>query len=197
MERFFAVIIAAALLFCGCQSKSASSSELPAVISGPTITGRVTYVSGNDFTLALGEYEGGSGGKADTSDSKQEAPPADITAGTADGENASPASDKSGGEAMTEPSSDSQSGRGDKAPQGGGAGASGMGASPAGTAAAGKFTENGKELKIRIPVGTAILYGTLNVDFSQIQTDYIISVSYHPTDSGSDVLVLSAEILST
>ena len=62
--------------------------------------------------------------------------------------------------------------------------------------AAQRFTETGEELEIRIPVGTPIYYGTLKVDFSQIQIDYVISVSTIP-DSDGEPVVIAAEILST
>ena len=157
MKQLFIIGVAVTLLLCGCQQKakepvpSASIHE-----NAATVMGRVSYVSGNDFTLAVGEYSGG------------------TSQGTAP---------RGRGERSAERE---QGADGAEREQG-----------ADGAADTQRFVENGEELSFRVPVGTNILYGSLNVDFSQIQTDYIVSVVYRLTDSGNSVSVLSAEILST
>ncbi len=206
-KRWLPVAVSLALVLGGCarfgaSSSSSSASSLPE--NAETVYGRVSYVSGNDFTLALGTYGTAGQGGADAGRPADDDPGAgaeESARGQRGQRSGGPGSGQAGG-----PGGQGDFNGGGKMPAdgapagdlpadmpdfaGGGAGEAGGGQ------AAQRFTETGEELEIRIPVGTPIYYGTLKVDFSQIQIDYVISVSTIP-DSAGEPVVIAAEILST
>lgn len=207
-KRWLPVAVSLALVLGGCARFGAPSSSSSSVSSLPenaeTVYGRVSYVSGNDFTLALGTYGTASQGGADAGRAANDDPGAGAEesargqhgrrsggsgqAGGPGGQGGFPGGGKMPADGA--PAGDPPVDMPDFAGGEFGAGAAGGGQ------ATQRFTETGEELEIRIPVGTPIYYGTLKVDFSQIQIDYVISVSTIP-DSDGEPVVIAAEILST
>lgn len=198
MKRYLIFFISAALLLGGCGRQSVSASLSESVPENAvSVMGRVSAVSGNDFTLALGEYASPQKSAAAGDEGSSAASGSDI------GFDNSKAVRGSASEAevnSAEAVSPMQPSGGEAPPEESAAAGVNAGANTEERAAKGestrKFVETGEELHIRIPVGTPILYGSLTIDFSQIQADYIVSLTTLTNASGSTV-VLSAEILST
>ena len=188
MKSVFAMVLFVALLFTGCEATASSSEEASAAPqSTTTLLGRVSSVSGNDIVLTLGSYSGAvkDSGTAtgESSGSGESAGERRGARGSGDGE--APTGAPPSGEA---PSGETPAGE-----------MPGSGESAAGPVSGGQggnvsFRESGETRALRIPVGTPIVYGSLKVDFSQLQPDYIISLTLGGQDGQT---VVAGEILST
>lgn len=188
MKSVFAMVLFVALLFTGCEATASSSEEASAAPqSTTTLLGRVSSVSGNDIVLTLGSYTG-SVKDSGAGESTGSGETAGERRGSGDGEaptGAPPSGEAPSGEA---PAGEMPAGE-----------MPGNGESAAGPVSGGQggnvsFRESGETRALRIPVGTPIVYGSLKVDFSQLQPDYIISLTLGGQDGQT---VVAGEILST
>ena len=186
-KRTLALLAAAMMLLAGCSEESSSSGvEIPDVEEGQTVTyGKVTYVAGNDLTLAVGTLkEGGSGGMAPGASGLEQGEAAERQSARGD-------SGRGGMEAAEIPA---MAEGGGEAPMGEmfGGGGTASGAAPAAAQPSVSLDLTGEEETIRVPVGVPVYaaMGTRNIstDFTQIFIDNIVQVVWDSNEEGQYVV---------